>query len=118
MGDVLRRRTLSMEEVRNGLGTVAPDSLSNNFAEQDLSLERLHASTLKRHELVSSLMAMHPLLSYFISAPSSGSVHALAMAFAEARCLTSGAEFSPDQKSQCMQQFAKLDGMCKCSEAG
>ena len=69
MEDVLRRRTLSMEEVRNGLGTVALDSLIKNFVEQDLSLRKLRASTLKRHELVSSLMAMRTLLTYFISAP-------------------------------------------------
>ena len=54
----------------------------------------------------------------FSRVPSSKSVNALAEALAEARCLTSGAEFSPDQESQYMQKFANIDEMCKCSEAG
>ena len=45
-------------------------------------------------------------------------MNALANDLAEARCLTSRAEFDPDQESQRMQKFTKIDEMCKCSEAG
>ena len=67
--DLLLRRTLNMEEVRNGLGTEALDSLSENFYDQGLALSKLRASTLNRHELVSSFPALHPILTSVISAP-------------------------------------------------
>ena len=96
-----------MEEVRNGLGTEALDSLSKHFAEQYCSVSKLHVSAFKRHELIRLLPGIHTVLTEVQSSPSSKSVNALAKALAGARCLTSGAEFNVDQESQCMQKFTK-----------
>ncbi len=111
--DVILRHTLNMEEVRNDLGTEALYLLSNNLAEQDSSLSKFRASTLKRHELVSLLLAIHILLHSVLSEPSRGCSNTLAKDIAESRCLICSAELNTDQQSQCMQKFAEIDEMCK-----
>ncbi len=107
--DAILRHTLNMEEVRNDLGTEALYLLSNNLAEQDSSLSKCRASTLKRHELVILLLAIHTILHSFISEPSRECSNALANYIAEARCLVSSATLNTDQQSQCMQKFAEID---------
>ena len=115
--DAILRRTLNMEEVRNDLGTEALYLLSNNFAEQDSSLSKCRASTLKRHELVILLLEIHTILHSFLSEPSRECSNALANYIAEARCLISSATLNTDQQSQCMQKFAEIGEMCKRSGA-
>ena len=107
-----------MEEVRNGLGTEALDSLSMNFNEQGLALSKLRASTLNRHGLVSSFPKLHSIFTSVLSAPDPQNLNELAKALAESRHLTRRAALSPEQESHCMRQFASIDEMCRCSDAG